>query len=168
MTDAVLVAKVLLTGDKQAFGHLVDRHQTQVRRLLLKLSAGNSALADDLAQESFIRAYLKIKSLKLAVHFGPWLYRIAYNVYLEHRRRARDCEELSDQHDIGHNAPIEQSMDIYAALSQLREEERVCISMSYIEGFAHSDIAQITGMPLGTVKTNINRGREKLRHILSA
>lgn len=167
MGDAVLVTKVLLSGDKRAFGLLVDRYQIQVRGLLLKLSAGNSALADDLAQETFIRAYLKIKSLKLAIHFGPWLYRIAYNVYLEHRRRSKTYDELEEKHDTGQAPTIEHAIDIFSAMAQLREEERICVSMSYIEGFAHGDISKITGMPLGTVKTNINRGRQKLKEILS-
>lgn len=167
MTNILLVSKVILSGDKKAFGTLVDRYQVQVRGLLLKLTAANSALADDLAQETFIKAYLKIGSLKAAANFKSWLYRIAYHTYLEHCRSTKETDEFNDRHDSAINSSIEQAIDIYQALSKLKDEERICICMSLIEGFAHGDIASITGMPLGTVKTNINRGRKKLQKLLS-
>jgi RNA polymerase sigma factor (sigma-70 family) len=83
LTDADLVARVLVDDDQNAFGELVRRHQTKVRGLLRQLTRTDVALADDLAQETFLRAYKHIRSFRGEARFSTWLYRIAYNCFRE-------------------------------------------------------------------------------------
>src|SRR5438093_11522729 len=87
LTDADLVARVLVDDDQHAFGELVRRHQSAVRGLLRQLTRTDIALADDLAQETFIRAYKNIRSFRGEARFSTWLYRIAYNCFREAARR---------------------------------------------------------------------------------
>lgn len=168
MKDAVLITRLLVLNDKHAFGLLVEKYQARVRTLFLKLTVGNSSLSDDLAQETFIKAYLKINTLNVGNNFGTWLYRIGYNVFLEYKRKGKIFEDIETVvHELNYSDDTEKKIDLQHAMSQLREEEQVCISLSLIDGFVHKDIAKITGYPVGTVKTHINRGRNKLKTILT-
>lgn len=164
--DFVLVSRVTLFGDKQAFGKLVDAYQGSVRRLFMKQTQGNKTLSDDLAQETFIRAYLNIHSFKATAQFSTWLYRIAYNTFLENRRKNKNYESDTDILESTQQPKIDESMDINTAMKLLRREEQLCITLSLVEGIPHKDIAEITGMPIGTIKTHILRGKEKLRTFL--
>src|SRR5438874_1352668 len=89
LTDADLVARVLVDDDQHAFGELVRRHQSSVRGLLRQLTRGDLALADDLAQDAFVRAYKNIRSFRGEAKFSTWLYRIAYNCFREDARRRK-------------------------------------------------------------------------------
>ena len=82
VSDAALIARVVVSDDRHAFGELVRRHQSMVRATLRKLTGGNTALADDLAQETFLLAYRNLKSFRQEARFSTWLYRIAYNAFL--------------------------------------------------------------------------------------
>jgi len=166
MQDFGLVTKVILLNDKKSFGLLVDKYQQPIRRLLLKLTQGNKALSDDLAQDTFIKAYLNIASFKATATFGTWLYRIAYNEYLGYLRKNSPLQQdviFTEPHEMPNHDSV---IDVETALAYLRHEERLCICLSYMEGLPHGDIATITGMPIGTIKTHIARGKEKLRTLL--
>ena len=155
-------------GDDGAFGGLVRLRQTWIRGLLRRWS-GDSQLADDLAQETFVRAWKHLRRLESPAAFGGWLRQIALNVWLEHaRRRNIPLDELPDGDEIGEAAVADagQAIDLERALDALRPPERVCIVLCLREGMSHAEVARATGLPLGTVKSHIARGTAKLRVLL--
>lgn len=170
LTDAALIARVLLEEDRHAFGELVRRHQSAVRSHLRRLTGGNAALADDLAQETFILAYRNIRSFRGEAKFSTWLYRIAYNVFAADARRIRE-EAWPDGHDAeqivaeGQNGP-DLRVDLDRAMRCLSDAERAAIVQCYHNDLTHEEAAYVLGWPLGTVKTCILRAKEKLRRQL--
>src|SRR3954447_23041405 len=96
LSDAQLIARCVVGDDRHAFAELVKRHQSSVRACLRKLTSGNAALADDLAQETFILAWRNLKSFRQEARFSTWLYRIATNCWLMHARKRRE-ELLGDR-----------------------------------------------------------------------
>src|SRR3954452_13571089 len=98
VTDAQLIARALVADDRHAFAELVKRHQSTVRACLRKLTAGNHALADDLAQDTFVLAWRNLKAFRQEARFSTWLYRIATNCWLAHARKPRE-ELLGDRDD---------------------------------------------------------------------
>src|ERR1041385_3276755 len=97
LSDADLVARVLVDDDQHAFGELVRRHQSSVRGLLRQLTRTDIALADDLSQEAFLRAYKHIRSFRGASRFSTWLYRIAYNCFREDARRRKELVGINEE-----------------------------------------------------------------------
>lgn len=164
---AALVALAQL-GDSVAYGELVARNQGWVRGLLLRLS-GNAALADDLAQETLLQAWRKIGTLHEAQAFNGWLKKLAVNIWLGHARRRdplRGAEEIKTEEAARPTANL--ALDLSAALGALPPTMRLCIVLAYHEGHSHSEVAAITGLPLGTVKSNITRGSAHLKAQLAA
>src|SRR5512133_2992042 len=92
LSDAQLIARCIVGDDRHAFAELVKRHQSAVRACLRKLTAGNHALADDLAQETFLLAYRNLKSFRQEAKFSTWLYRIAYNAFLADMRKTKELQ----------------------------------------------------------------------------
>ncbi len=172
LTDADLVTRVLVDDDQHAFGELVRRHQSSVRGLLRQLTRTDAALADDLAQEAFVRAYRNIRSFRGEARFSTWLYRIAYNCFREHARRRKefvgiDEEQLQDEHD-PHVVDPGLRHDLMHALNLLPLHERTAVVLCCQNGLSHNEAARVLDIPLGTVKTNVLRGREKLKRTLAA
>ena len=156
-------------GDRNAFHELVKRRQSSIRSLMRRCS-GDLSLADDLAQQVFLQVWLKIHALKDVKAFGGWLKRIAISIWLQHQRKndtLRHADELTDfdrpQHD---STAI--GMDLEQALATLPSAVRLCVVLSHAEGMSHAEIAETVDMPLGTVKSHIQRGVQKLRQHLSA
>jgi len=171
LTDADLVARVLVDDDQHAFGELVRRHQSAVRGLLRQLTRTDVALADDLAQQTFLRAYKNIRSFRGEARFSTWLYRIAYNCFREDARRRKelvgiDEEQLQTQHDPQVANPGLRH-DLMRALSQLPLNERSAVLLCCQNGLSHDEASRVLDIPLGTVKTNVLRGREKLKRMLA-
>ena len=98
VTDAELIARVVVQDDRHAFSELVRRHQSAVRATLRRLTAGNHALADDLAQDTFMLAYRNLRSFRQEARFSTWLYRIATNAFLADARKRKE-ELLGDRDD---------------------------------------------------------------------
>jgi RNA polymerase sigma factor (sigma-70 family) len=172
LTDAALISRVLIADDHPAFAELVRRYQSPVRGMLRKLAHPDFALADDLAQETFVRAYKSIGSFRGDAQFSTWLYRIAYNVFQTHARRRKesvgiDHEQLAQTPENNPSNPALQH-DITAAINRLNDDERIAVLLCCRSGMSHEEAAQILGIPLGTVKTNVLRGKEKLRTYLAA
>jgi RNA polymerase sigma factor (sigma-70 family) len=172
LTDADLVARVLVDEDQHAFGELVRRHQSSVRGLLRQLTRTDIALADDLAQETFLRAYKHIRSFRGESRFSTWLYRIAYNCFREHARRRKelvgiDEEQLQNKQDPQQADPGLRH-DLMHALNLLPLSERTAVLLCCQNGLSHDEAARVLEIPLGTVKTNVLRGREKLKRALAA
>ena len=184
VADSNLIARVLVNGDHNAYSTLVRRYQSDVRALLRRLTKEDHALADDLAQETFIKAYHALKTFRAEAKLSTWLYRIAYNAFISHTRSHKSyasleamTEEYGDgaeegvMQDDGTILAIEQrdlSRDLNAAMRHLSEDERAAIHICYQNGYSHSEAATVLGQPVGTVKTHIARGKEKLRQYLSA
>jgi len=171
LTDAVLVARVLVDDDQNAFGELVRRHQSAVRGLLRQLTRTDVALADDLAQQTFLRAYKNIHSFRGEARFSTWIYRIAYNCFREDARRRKelvgiDEEQLQTQHDPQVADPALRH-DLMRALNLLPLNERSAVLLCCQNGLSHDEASRVLDIPLGTVKTNVLRGREKLKRMLA-
>lgn len=165
--DAFL-ARMAQSGDRKAFEELVLRHQSAVRNLMRRL-CGDHTLADDLAQQVFLRVWLNIRKLRQPGAFRAWLKRVAVSVWLQHIRRndsLRGAGELAGTERPQHDAPAV-GMDLDRALAELPEKKRLCVVLSYQEGQTHNEIAEMTEMPLGTVKSHIRSGARQLQQLLS-
>lgn len=173
VSDAQLIARVLVQDDRHAFGELVRRHQSAVRSTLRRLTGGNHALADDLAQETFLLAYRNLRSFRQEAKFSTWLYRIAYNAFLADARRTKELP-LPEQGEDGELAPQEDaavpparsaalSVDLERAMTALSAAERSAIVQCYHNDLSHEEAAYVLGWPVGTVKTHILRAKQKLK-----
>jgi RNA polymerase sigma factor (sigma-70 family) len=165
VAESMLVVTARL-GDRYAFAELVRRRQATVRTLLRRLCR-DAALADDLAQETFLQAWRQLPRLRAAGAFGGWLRRVAVSIWLQHARRVETFAEL-DAGEEGATPMTSERLDLNAALAQLPAAVRLCIVLAYHEAMSHSEIAALTHLPLGTVKSHIARGTERLRAMLSA
>ena len=170
LSDSDLIARVLLDDDHHAFGELVKRHQSAVRVTLRKLSGGDEVLADELAQETFLRTYRSLRTFRGTAKFSTWLYRIAYNAFQTHVRRAQPHELFEENLHAPAQAPqieaVDWRLDLEAALRMLTDHERSAITLCYTSGLTQEEAAQALQCPLGTVKTNILTAKEKLRSYL--
>ncbi len=172
LTDAQLVARTLVDDDHHAFAALVRNHQSLVRALLRQLTGSDIGLADDLAQETFLRVYKNLRAFRGEARFSTWLYRIAYNCFREHARKRKelvgiDEEQLEREHDPQTVDPALRH-DLMHALNLLPLHERTAVVLCCQNGLSHDEAARVLDIPLGTVKTNVLRGREKLKKLLAA
>lgn len=181
LTDAQLIARVVVQDDRHAFSELVRRHQSAVRAMLRRLTAGNHALADDLAQETFLLAYRNLRSFRQEAKFSTWLYRIATNAFFAHNRKRTEEllgddtnalveEESNPLADVGgdHARSASLRIDMERALAVLSEGERAAIVQCYHNDLSHEEAAYVLGCPVGTVKTHILRAKQKLKTSLAA
>ena len=168
LSDEELVSLVAAAQDAAAFGELVRRYQGLVRAMLMRMCR-NHALAEDLAQDTFVQAYRKIDAYSGSGSFKAWLCRIAYTQFLMQARKTRASRRTEDAlarepEEIGAApAMAGQSLDLDRALATLKADERTCVILCYANGLSHGEAAEITGLALGTVKSHVNRGRDKLR-----
>lgn len=166
LNDIALITQVTVFHNKRAFDKLVRKYQSPVRRFFLNQTGGDAALSDDLAQETFIHAYTHLNSFKNLSNFSTWLYRIAYNVFYDYFRSLKRTQDLETSNvDAVHQ--VEQPdkgmrMDLHRALLLLTSEERMCVTMRFMEDMTVAKISEITGMPEGTVKSHVYRGKNKL------
>lgn len=169
MNDITLVTQVAVFGNRRAFDSLLRKYQSQVRRFLLSLTLGDGQLADDLAQDTFIKAYTCLHQFQARSRFSTWLFRIAYNVFYDYTRRQHPVADVDGAEAMSKSSPIAndpERMDIYHALALLSENERTCITLQIIEGEPIDRIVEITGMAQGTVKSHLFRGKQKLSTFL--
>ena len=166
--EAFLVS-LARSGDRTAFEELVRRRQSQLRNLMRRI-CNDKALADDLAQQVLMKVWLNLRQLKEPAAFPAWFKRLAVTTWLEHLRRKDALRGAGELHG-AERAPAAapgMGMDLDRALARLEPEQRLCVVLSYHEGLSHREIAGLTDMPLGTVKTHIRSGAERLREILEA
>ena len=172
LNDADLVARVLLDDDHHAFAELVRNHQSTVRGLLRNLTRTDLALADDLAQETFLRAYKNIRSFRGEAKFSTWLYRIAYNCFREDARKRKELVGIDEGQLEAKPDPqtVDPALrqDLMHALQLLPLHERSAVLLCCQNGLSHDEASRVLDIPLGTVKTNVLRGREKLKKTLAA
>ena len=142
-----------------------------MRQFLRHLTHSDTALADDLAQETFVDAWRNLARFQGRSSFSTWLLGIAHNHWRNARRRQR-TQPLQPGHlDTLEPTPSSVPLsdlraDLDRALTSLAPDEQTTLHLCYQQGFSHSEIAAILGWPLGTVKTHLNRGKEKLRPLL--
>ncbi|HVF66004.1 MAG TPA: sigma-70 family RNA polymerase sigma factor [Casimicrobiaceae bacterium] len=184
VSDQALIARAVVSDDRHAFAELVRRHQSSVRACLRKLTAGDHATADDLAQETFLLAWRNLKSFRNEARFSTWLYRIATNCWLASTRKRRevllgdDSADLADGDDdafVSDDRPqtdpgrgVALKVDLERAMSVLSDGERAAIVQCYANDLTHEEAAYVLGMPLGTVKTHVLRAKAKLKTQLAA
>jgi RNA polymerase sigma-70 factor (ECF subfamily) len=166
-TDAQLILAASRDGDREAFAELVRRHQSMVRSVLRRLTGGDAALADDLAQEAFLLAWRRLSTFRFEARFTTWLYRIAFNAWQSERRKTREVllgedEAVPEPEQPGGVGP-EDRMDLERALATLSDGERAALAACYAADLSHEEAARALGIPLGTVKTHILRAKAKLR-----
>jgi RNA polymerase sigma-70 factor, ECF subfamily len=168
--DADLILAVQSRDDRRAFAELVTRHQSQVRAVLRRLTRGDTMLADDLAQETFVLAWRNIAKFRFEARFSTWLYRIAFNAWQSEARKRREVlMDLDDDApppgpDTSSELPdIASRVDLERAMALLSDGERAALAACYYADLSHEEAARALDMPVGTVKTHILRAKAKLR-----
>ena len=166
-TDTILVQRAR-TGDAAAFGSLVRQHQSKVRGFLRRLTRADAALADDLAQETFLEAHRKLDQFRGEGSFGAWLCGIAWSRFLMERRKRKEepLEAPDETASVDTSSASLARLDLEKAMAQLAPPERAALTLCYAFGHSHGEAAEILNLPLGTVKSHVLRGREKLKALL--
>ena len=162
-------------GDRHAFARLVRAHQSRVRLQLRRLTHGDAALADDLAQETFVQAWLHLNDFRGDARLATWLHRIALTRFLQHVRRPqlpvewRD-PDAPDPSDPGHDPRAVEGLgrDVERALQALSEIQRLAVVHCFHLDLTHAEAAQVLGLPLGTLKSHLDRAKTRLRELLGA
>ena len=176
-----LIARCTLGDDRRAFGTLVEAYQPQVRRFFLNLTLGDEALSDDLAQETFLKAYLNVRSFRGVAKFSTWLYRIAYNELCSWQRKTQHEASLPDGLDENFDADyydasgdrcysatdsVDAHIDVWRSMRVLSDTERTLVTLFYIQDYPLKKIMEITGLPEGTVKSYLSRAKAKLARVM--
>lgn len=164
----VLVVRLAALGDEAAFAELVRRHQTRARGLMRYL-CGDSALADDLAQQAFLRAWQDLAGLRDPKRFAPWFRQLSVNVWRKHLRRhdpLRGAEAVATERS--QTTTPDLGLDLDRALARLEPDPRLCVVLSLGEGMSHGEIAAATELPVGTVKSHLRRSLKRLQAHLDA
>lgn len=163
--EARLIARAQ-AGDAAAFATLVGAHQQSLRGFLRRLT-GHWPDADDLAQEALVTAWSRLRRFEGRSSFRSWVCGIGYRLSRDARRArgravARDAAWAEAQQHDGQSAPIEDQIALARAMATLPDDQRAAVALCLGEGFSHSEAAEILNLPLGTVKSHVARGRERL------
>lgn len=165
LNDISLVTQVAVFHNRKAFDQLVAKYQSPIRGFFLRQTLGDAQLSDDLAQDTFIKAYTHIASFHGLAGFSTWLYRIAYNVWYDYQRSHKQTLDMETPAVSRKNAEMVQGglkMDLMEALKILTDHERTCVTLQLMDGQSIDKIAEITGLASGTVKSHLSRGKNKL------
>ncbi|MHB9037484.1 MAG: RNA polymerase sigma factor [Armatimonadota bacterium] len=171
-------------GDICAFDELVTRFQKRVYNFAYGI-AGNYDDANDVAQEAFVRVFNSIGTFRGDANFTTWIYRIVTNVYLDERKKAKshrqtsldeyiDLDENSVSRQIVDESPLpddiaeskERNQAVRAAINALPDYQRVIMTLYHLHDRSYEEIADILHLPIGTVKSRLNRARQALKEIL--
>ena len=158
-------------GDRHAFARLVRAHQSRVRLQLRRLTQGDAALADDLAQETFVQAWLHLNDFRGDARLATWLHRIALTRFLQHVRRPQlPLEWREPDAEAGHDPRAVEGLgrDVECALQALSEIQRLVVVHCFHLDLSHAEAAQVLGLPLGTLKSHLDRAKTRLRELLGA
>lgn len=164
-----LIARCVMLDDRNAFGELVEAYQPGIRRFFLNLTLGNEPLSEDLAQETFIKAYLNLRGFQGISRFGTWLYRIAYNEFYSHTAKQREyaSEDIAPPDEPHY--PVDSAdakMDVNECMKRLTDAERTVVTLFYLEDLPIKKICGIVQMPEGTVKSHLARAKNKMSKLL--
>ena len=177
LTDAQIIDSVV-AGDVEAYGQLVARYQDRLFHSRLRVT-GSHEEAEDVAQESFVQAFVKLSTFQGKSQFFTWLYRIAFNTSISRKRRRRPVASVDAIADGGGPEPVDQSSSaselvaqqeriaaVHAALAELTEDYRKIIVLKDLEDCSYETIAEILEIPVGTVRSRLHRARLQLRDVL--
>ncbi|MEM6655656.1 MAG: sigma-70 family RNA polymerase sigma factor [Planctomycetota bacterium] len=177
--DAVLIAAAA-AGDQDAFGGLVARYQDRLYGSLLRMT-GSAEDAQDLTQEAFVQAYLKLDTFAGRSAFYTWLYRIAFNRCVSRSRKRRERASLDALRESADVEPVDPSPSpdapllaaeratlVHEALARLADEQRQVMVLREIDGLDYQQIAEVIGVPVGTVRSRLFRARLQLKELLAA
>lgn len=151
---------------REVFIAHVEREQEALRGFLLALCYGNKSDADDLAQDALVKAYLSLAGYRDEGKFRSWLFKIAYNTFLNHKASCRTMESIDEARTLISSTATDASFehqDLYLALRTLPPKERSSITLYYLNGYSIKEIAAITDTKEGAVKQQLSRGRDKLK-----
>ncbi|HEY0510799.1 MAG TPA: sigma-70 family RNA polymerase sigma factor [Thermoanaerobaculia bacterium] len=183
-TDAELAASAL-RGSQDAYRELVKRFERPVYSLVLRM-VQDAATAEDLAQEVFVKAFRRLDTYDPRWKLSSWLFKIAHNATIDHLRRGvpetvplesgKDDERgslaavLADEATENPQAAAERrdlARSLERAIGRLRPEYRQAVLMFYVHGASYQEICEVTGQPLGTVKTNLHRAKKELAQTMT-
>jgi RNA polymerase sigma-70 factor (ECF subfamily) len=177
LTDDELVARCK-DGDDEAFATLVTRYRTRVFGMIVR-TVGDPARAEDLAQDVFLRVYRGLPHFQGKSTFSTWLHRIVANVCASERARPVRIEVPAESPGDENHAPRQLAVDdgafaavelrdrLSKALADLPQNYRLLVAAHYLDGVQYQDLAEMFGLPLGTVKTHLHRAKRQLRAALS-
>ncbi len=178
MKDDLQLIDETLAGRSESFGELVLRHQDRLFCTMVHVT-GSAAEAEDVVQDAFVQAFLKLSSFQKSSAFYTWLYRIAFNLAISRKRRRRPELSVDEHREQGGAEPIdrregaEQQVErsegverVQRAIARLSEEHRTILVLREMEGFDYETIAEMLQLPVGTVRSRIHRARGQLREML--
>lgn len=148
----------------------VEGGQKALRRFLTAVCCGDSQLADDIAQETLIKAWLACDSFRHEAEFSSWVRKIAFNTFLNHRRSASHTADIEESRNVASTARADDAFKyqgLYDALSKLTPRERTSIALHYLDGYSVKEIADIEGSTVDAVKQHLARGRRHLQELLT-
>ncbi len=170
--DDGALARSASSGDVHAFEQLYRRHVPMVYRLCLRMT-GDQQRADELTQDVFVRVWSKLASFKGQSAFSTWLYRVAVNVVLADRRvRSRETSRLqvldptNQPREVQREIRPDLAVDLQRAIRQLPPRARLVFVLHDVEGRQHQEVAELTGMAVGSSKAQLHRARRLLREVL--
>ncbi|WP_287211737.1 RNA polymerase sigma factor [Muribaculum sp.] len=170
--ELALIAKCATTDSRSAFERLVVEYSPELRRYLMNLTLGDASLTDDLAQDTFLKAYMSIRSFQGLSRFKTWLFRIAINEYYAYVRKRREqrMDGMAETPVIECVTPlrnVEAGIDAQKCLAVLSETERSVVLLFYMNDLPIKEIVKITGMPEGTVKSHLSRAKVKMAKVFN-
>lgn len=154
--------------ERERFIELITDEQEHLRRFLLALCVGNRDEAEEIAQTAMIKAYICFDRFHGHCKFSTWLFKIAYNTFLDSKKDIRR-KHCPPNENIGAEEEADSTFryqELYNALEKLPEKERVTVLLYYINGYSIKEIAEISGSTEGAIKVRLSRGRDELREIL--
>lgn len=164
-----------LCGNDYAFGQLLKNHERRVFTLIIRM-VWHKETAEDLAQESFWKAWKNLKQFNTELAFGPWINRIAINTALDWLRKkkkeflgteATDIDDLPEEHEPAIEEQVA-SEEVEAALGKLPSHYRSVITLHYLEGYSYEETAKLMKIPIGTIRTYIHRAKKQMKNFLTS
>ena len=176
LSDAQLVV-LALDGDSVAFEILFKRYREEIYALCLGRTGGNREDADDLVQETFVKVYVNLEKYDARYTFGQWVYTIARNTFIDSVRRRRDNLSIdaisapsvaptSDEEPDSRIINEQHGVQIERCMASLPEKYRRMAELRFVSELSYEEIADQMGLPIGTVKTQIHRARERLCRLI--
>ncbi|MBI1248470.1 sigma-70 family RNA polymerase sigma factor [bacterium] len=178
MSDDLLLIQRILQGDAVAYEEIVRNYQQRLYNTMFHI-LGSKEDAEDVVQESFVQAYLKLATFQGNSAFYTWLYRISFNIAISHRRRRKKVHSIDQVRDDIGSEPVDQGngpahrmeqqesiRQVHAALTKLSEEHRDVLVLRELEGMDYDRIADVLELPVGTVRSRLHRARTHLKECL--
>jgi len=163
----------ILSGEEQLYAQLVDQHKSYAYTIAYKVTQ-NKMDAEEVAQESFIKAFQYLKGFKRGARFSTWLYRIVFNTAISYKRKNKKVfESIENAHDHAEETEVpleseDKKIFIKRALDQLNEADRLSIQLFYLKEFSLEEVANVMGQKMNTTKVRIHRARHRLADELTA